>query len=187
MSYFYNLQHQLSSSTSAVYIFLSSHSLKSSQTSHLGFLKCPYLLCWFPLVQSILKSHIPVLFLLVISLICFWAFKIFILEILSLPSRSQEKFCATQKEDEINWWSTVFFPGPISSFIHDLVGKPTALLTQHINNKQTKLTCSIKYDSYFITFVFHSFLLGTVPYMLIQKEILKQPLALTSTKKKLNK
>lgn len=57
----------------------------------------------------------------------------------------------------------VFFPGPISSFIYDLIGKPTALLMQHINDKQTELTCSVKCDSYFITFVFCSFLLGTVP------------------------
>lgn len=57
----------------------------------------------------------------------------------------------------------VFFPGPISSFIYDWTG-PTALLMKHINNhKQTELTCSAKYDFDFVTFVFHSFLLGTVP------------------------
>lgn len=146
-----------------MYIFLSSRSLKSSQTSHLGFLKYPYLLCWFPSAQ-ILKPYIPVLFLLLVSLIWFWSFKILILEILNLPSRSQEKFCATQKDEEINCWSMVFFPGPISSFIYDWTGKPTALLMKHINNhKQTELTCSAKYVFDFVTFVFHFFLWGTVP------------------------
>jgi len=37
------------------------------------------------------------------------------------------------------------------------------LLVQHIKiHKQAELICSVKYDSYFITFVFHSFLLGAV-------------------------
>lgn len=147
-----------------MYIFLSSHSLKSSQTSCVGFRKCPYLLCWFPSLQCTLKPHLPVLFLLLISFILFWSFKIFILEVLSLPSRSQEKFYVTQKDEEMNCWSMVFFPGPISSFIYYLIGKPTALLMKHINNhKQIDLPCTVKHDSYFITFVFHSFLLGTVP------------------------
>lgn len=66
MSYFYNMQSQQSSSTSAEYIFLSCHSQESSQTSHLRFLKCPYLLCCFPKAQYPEASHSHILSLLIL-------------------------------------------------------------------------------------------------------------------------